>query len=106
MHRRHAANFGFGFAKTEPGGETYIFVSELRTNGETKFYLAALDEERSENEIVRLLKERWRTERVYEDLKGELDFDHFEGRTYPGWNHHVSIRRFGVAGQICEAKRS
>ena len=34
---------------------------------------------------------RWRTERAYEDLKGELGLDHFEGRSFPGWNHQVSV---------------
>src|SRR3954467_9643141 len=32
----------------------------------------------SKKQIVHLLKERWRTERMYEDLKGELGLDHFE----------------------------
>ena len=41
--------------------------------------------------MVRTVKQRWRTERVYEDLKGELGFDHYEGRRYPGWQHHVSV---------------
>jgi len=41
--------------------------------------------------IVRLVKQRWRTERVYQDLKGELGLDHFEGRSYRGWHHHVSV---------------
>jgi SRSO17 transposase len=41
--------------------------------------------------LVHLLKERWRTERVYQDLKGELGLDHFEGRRFPGWHHHVSV---------------
>jgi len=57
----------------------------------TKFYLAHVPKEMSKQEIVRRLKERWRTERVYEDLKGELGLDHFEGRRYPGWHHHISI---------------
>ncbi len=35
--------------------------------------------------------QRWRTERVYEDLKGELGLDHFEGRRFPGWHHNVSV---------------
>jgi hypothetical protein len=29
-----------------------------------------------------LIEERWRTERMYEDLKGELGIDHFEGRAF------------------------
>ena len=42
-------------------------------------------------ELVRITKQRWRTERAYQDLKGELGLDHFEGRTYPGWQHHISV---------------
>ena len=41
--------------------------------------------------IVFIIKERWRTERVYQDAKGELGLDHFEGRRYRGWQHHVSV---------------
>lgn len=26
-----------------------------------------------------------------EELKGELGLDHFEGRSFPGWHHHVSV---------------
>jgi len=41
--------------------------------------------------LVFIIKERWRTERVYQDAKGELGLDHFEGRRYRGWQHHVSV---------------
>jgi SRSO17 transposase len=42
-------------------------------------------------QMVRLIKERYRTEAVYSELKGELGLDHFEGRRFPGWHHHVSV---------------
>lgn len=42
-------------------------------------------------QLVQLIKERWRTERVYQDFKGELGLDHFEGRRFRGWHHHVSV---------------
>ena len=57
----------------------------------TKFHLTTLPRRMSKRDIVRTVKERWRTERMYEDLKGELGLDHFEGRSYPGWHHHVSV---------------
>jgi SRSO17 transposase len=57
----------------------------------TKFALTSLPRRMSKKQIVRIVKERWRTERAYEDLKGELGLDHFEGRSFPGWNHHVSV---------------
>lgn len=56
----------------------------------TKFWFATLSKQTSRKRLVRLVKERYRTERVYEDLKGELGLDHFEGRTFRGWHHHVT----------------
>jgi SRSO17 transposase len=56
----------------------------------TKFTFATLSKTITRKRLVRVVKERYRTERVYEDLKGELGLDHYEGRSYPGWNHHVS----------------
>ena len=57
----------------------------------TKFVLTTLPRRMSKKQIVRIFKERWRTERAYEELKGELGLDHFEGRSFPGWHHHVSV---------------
>jgi SRSO17 transposase len=57
----------------------------------TKFALTSLPRRMSKKQIVRILKERWRTERAYEELKGELGLDHFEGRSFPGWHHHISV---------------
>jgi SRSO17 transposase len=57
----------------------------------TKYNLATLPRRWSRKQLVRVLKERWRTERAYQDLKGELGLDHFEGRSYRGWNHHVTV---------------
>ena len=60
-------------------------------HGELKFYLASLPARMSKKQLVRILKERWRTERVYQELKTELGLDHFEGRSFRGWHHHVTV---------------
>jgi SRSO17 transposase len=57
----------------------------------TKFSLTTLPKRMSKKQIVRILKERWRTERAYEELKDELGLDHFEGRSFTGWHHHISV---------------
>lgn len=57
----------------------------------TKYTLTTLPRRMSHKQIIRIFKERWRTERMYEDLKGELGLDHFEGRSFTGWHHHVSV---------------
>jgi SRSO17 transposase len=71
----------------------------------TKFYFATLPSTASKKRLVRTVKERWRTERVYEDLKGELGLDHFEGRRFPGWHHHVSVALCCFAFVVAERVR-
>jgi len=57
----------------------------------TKFVLTSLPRRMPKKQIVRTVKERWKTERVYQEMKGELGLDHYEGRSYPGWHHHVTV---------------
>jgi SRSO17 transposase len=70
----------------------------------TDYSLVAIPGQLSTKQMVRILKQRWRTERVYEDAKGELGLDHFEGRSWRGWNHHVTLAiccyAFVVAEQL------
>jgi len=70
-----------------------------------KFYLAAVPPNWKKRRLIRLIHERWRTERVYQDLKGELGFDHYEGRRFPGWHHHVSVALCCYAFVIAERVR-
>lgn len=72
----------------------------------TKFFLTTLSRRMSRKEIIRLIKERWRTERLCEDLKGELGLDHFEGRSFPGWHHHVSVVLCCYAFVVAERVRA
>jgi SRSO17 transposase len=72
----------------------------------TKYALATLPRNMSRKKIVRALKERWRTERAYEDLKGELGLDHYEGRSYGGWNHHVTMALYCYAFLVAEQARA
>jgi SRSO17 transposase len=56
-------------------------------------------------QLVQLIKERWRTERVYQDMKDELGLDHFEGRRFQGWHHHVSVAIASYAFLVAERAR-
>ncbi len=38
-----------------------------------------------------LARSRWPIEQQYRELKDELGLDHFEGRSYRGWNHHAVL---------------
>jgi SRSO17 transposase len=41
--------------------------------------------------LVRLAKLRWRIEHDYREMKQALGLAHFEGRTWNGWHHHVTL---------------
>jgi SRSO17 transposase len=56
-----------------------------------KYWLANLPEATPLVELVRLARLRWRVEQDYRELKGALGLDHFEGRGFPGWHHHVTL---------------
>ena len=57
----------------------------------TKYYFVNLPPTASLRQIVRLAHQRWAIEQQYQDLKTELGLDHFEGRTFRGWHHHVVL---------------
>jgi hypothetical protein len=72
----------------------------------TDFTATTLPANMSRRQLVRRVKQRWRTERVYEDAKGELGLDHYEGRSFRGWNHHVSMVLVCFAFIVAERSRA
>ena len=55
------------------------------------YFFISIAQSKSMKQLVRLVMQRWRIERTYQDLKGELGLDHYEGRRFPGWHHHISV---------------
>jgi SRSO17 transposase len=59
--------------------------------GRLKYYFVHLPADSSLRALVALAHQRWAIEQQYQELKSELGLDRFEGRTYPGWQHHVVL---------------
>jgi SRSO17 transposase len=75
-----------------PGPEEWLLCEWPSTESSpTKHYLLSLPATASLRELVRVAKLRWRVERDYQDLKGEVGLDHFEGRTWMGFHHHAAL---------------
>ena len=64
---------------------------EAGSTGRRRFYFVHLPAAATLRALVRLAHQRWAIEQQYQELKSELGLDHFEGRTYPGWQHHVVL---------------
>jgi SRSO17 transposase len=56
-----------------------------------KFWLCNLPAGTRIAKIVNLAQMRWRVERDYQELKGELGLDHYEGRGWLGFHHHGAL---------------
>ena len=62
-----------------------------RRHGGDRYFYVNLPATASLAQIVKLAHQHWTIEQQYQELKTELGLDHSEGRTFPGWHHHVVL---------------
>jgi SRSO17 transposase len=81
-----------GHALGHPPSEELWLLCEWPRRQElpSKLYLSNLPRGTSLKKLVYLAKLRWRIERDYQEMKGEFGLDHFEGRRWSGFHHHVA----------------
>src|SRR6185295_17001154 len=73
----------------------------------TDYWLAQLGEQPlGLRRLVRLARARWRVELDYRELKEELGLDHYEGRHWLGWHHHVTLVSMAFCFLRCEQARA
>ena len=71
--------------------------------GPLKYWLSSLPPHRTSfRGLVRKAKGRFRIEQDYEEMKGEVGLDHFEGRSWRGWHHHVTLVTLAYAFLVLE----
>ena len=70
---------------------------------QTKYFFVHLPATASWTRLVRFAHQRWAIEQQYRELKTNLGLDHFEGRTFPGWHHHVVLT--AIAYNFLQAER-
>ena len=71
----------------------------------TKYWFSNLPAGVSLRRLVQLAKLRWRVEQNYQQLKEELGLDHYEGRGWQGWHHHVTLVCLAYAFLLRERQR-
>ena len=55
------------------------------------YWISNLPARTKPQRLARLARLRWMIELDYRQLKGELGLDHYEGRSYLGWQHHTAL---------------
>ena len=74
-----------------PPGEEEWLIIERESDGSFKYYLSSLSSRSTLTSLIRLLKMRWHVERDYQDMKQELGFDRYEGRSWGGLHRHLAM---------------
>lgn len=96
QHSRFAAarvHMAEGHTQGRPHSEECWLLCEWPKEEQvpTKCYVSTLPSNASLKTLVTFAKRRWRVERDYQELKGEIGLDHFEGRTWRGFHHHAAL---------------
>lgn len=68
-------------------------------------YLCSLPERTTRKRLSYIHKERWCTEAVYQESKQQLGLGQYQGRLYPGLQHHLSAVICAYAFIVAERER-
>ena len=75
-----------------PGPQWHLVVARhVLAPTELKFFVSNAPPETPVGPILLAGFSRWRVERCFEDGKGEVGLDHYEGRRYPGLKRHLIL---------------
>lgn len=85
----------------------WLLIEWLKGQAEpSKFWFSNLLPQTSLRRLVRLAKIRWRVEQNYQQQKEELGLDHYEGRGFRGWHHHVTMNMVAYGFLVLEMLRN
>lgn len=75
-----------------PTGPYHLLVGRnVLKPDELKYFIGNAPPETKVHTLLRVGFSRWRIERCFEDQKGEVGLDHYEGRRYLGLKRHLAV---------------
>ena len=78
--------------RSQPYPEEWLLVEWPQgESAPTKYWLSTLPADTDIATLVATAKMRWRIERDYQELKQELGLDHYEGRGWRSFHHHMAL---------------
>jgi SRSO17 transposase len=86
--------------------EPVWFLIEEQADGQLKYAFSNLPAESPMSEGVAYWKSRWPVEQGYQQMKSELGLDHFEGRSWRGFHHHVCLVMVAFGFLALERRRA
>jgi SRSO17 transposase len=74
-----------------PAEDVRLMIARNVLTGEFKYFLSNDCSDTPVEKLLRIAFNRWHIERLFEDAKGQVGFDHFEVRRYPAVMRHMII---------------
>lgn len=72
------------------GQQRWLIIEKIGVH-QCKYYVSNATENIPLKKLICYAHQRWKVEQGYQQLKEELGLDHFEGRSYMGLHHHVTL---------------
>lgn len=88
-----------------PGEECWLIVARNVLDGELKYFLSNAPADTPPEVLLHVAFSRWHIERVFEDAKGQVGFDHFEVRNYLPLMRHLILSMVSFLFLIEEARK-
>ena len=79
-----------------PGRESRLIIARNALSGEVKYFLSEAGPEVPLKTLLYVAFSRWHIERLFEDGKGEVGFDHFEVRNYKSLIRHLVLTNLSL----------
>ena len=73
-----------------PGSERWLVIEKFG-NEQFKYFVSNAPLDTPLKKMVNWIHQRWQIEQGYQQLKEELGLDHFEGRSWRGLHHHLTL---------------
>src|SRR4029077_14882731 len=81
---------GWTTGECAEAGPIWLLIEE-QADAKLKYAFSTLPADTSRLRAVRLWRSRWPVEQGYQQMKEELGLDHFEGRSWRGFHHHICL---------------
>lgn len=96
---------GWATGECATADPVWLLIEE-QADGELKYAFSNLPAESPMSEGVAYWKSRWPVEQGYQQMKSELGLDHFEGRSWRGFHHHVCLVMVAFGFLALERRRA
>ena len=73
------------------GTESWVFLRCNPETGEKKYYITDLPVDAPMEKMVWLCGMRWPVETCFQEGKDYLGMDHYQGRSWTAWHHHMTL---------------